>query len=333
MKKGILLLNLGTPNHCDLKSVHQYLKEFLNDPRVIDLPDFIRSIIVNFFIIPFRLKKTTHAYQKIWLGAGSPLLIHSLALKQALESGLGKDYQVELGMRYGNPSIQMAFNKLKTCNDLMVLPLFPQYASSSTGSAVEQVFNLLKTNFNIPNIIIKKDFYAEPAFINAYAEVIRASLQNETVDAIIFSYHGLPKRQIVKSRCEILCAEEACPFISEANASCYRAQCYATSRLLADALHLLVDQYYVAFQSRLKGTKWIEPYTDVLLHELIRKGIKNIAIVCPSFVMDCLETLEEVNIRMREQWRKLGGQTFIAVPCLNTHPQWVEGLKAMVLEV
>jgi protoporphyrin/coproporphyrin ferrochelatase len=331
MKKGILLINLGTPDACDVTSVSNYLHEFLNDPRVIDLSAIVRWILVNLIIIPFRVKKTTRAYQKIWLGAGSPLLVHSLTLKQALEEELGEAYHVELGMRYGNPSIQSALDKLKSCNHVTVLPLFPQYSSAASGSAMEDVINIMGKNWNIPSLVLKKDFYAEPDFIAAYADIIRRSLADKKIDRLIFSYHGLPERHIQKSECQASCEKPgACPEISDLNAYCYRAQCYATSRLLADALNLAPDEYCVAFQSRLGHTPWVKPYTDLVLPKLIQKGIKHIAVVCPSFVADCLETLEEVDIRMRAQWLKLGGEGFTCVPCLNASPRWVAGLKNMI---
>ncbi len=332
MKKGILLINLGTPDNCDVKSVYRYLQEFLNDPRVIDLPRIARWIFINLMVLPWRARKTTRAYQKIWLGAGSPLLVYSLELKQALAMKLGGDYQVELGMRYGNPSIEAALVKLKVCTNLTVLPLFPQYSSAATGSAMEQVLNFLSIQKNIPEINIRKDFYADPGFIAAYAKIIKAEIQTKKLDLLLFSYHGLPERHIYKSHCLANCDHlTACPEISDANAYCYRAQCYTTSRLLADAIGLKPDQYRVSFQSRLGRTPWIKPYTDLVLPELAHQGIENIAVVCPSFVADCLETLEEVNLRLRQQWSELGGREFVFIPCLNADPVWVAALVNLLM--
>lgn len=331
MKKGILLINLGTPDECNPIAVRRYLKAFLNDPRVIDLPKIIRWIFVNLIIIPFRFKKTARAYQEIWLGAGSPLFIHSLQLKQSLAYQLGEGYQVELGMRYGNPSIEAALNQLKCCSNIMVLPLFPQYSSAATGSAIEKVLAYFQAQWNIPTIKIKKDFYDNPLFINAYANLIQTALKNKNIDKILFSYHGLPERHIHKSHCETACNhQQACPMMNDANAYCYRAQCYTTSHLLAEKLGFSSDQYETAFQSRLGRTPWIKPYSDLVLPELIEQGIKNIAVVCPSFTVDCLETLEEVNIRMRKQWIELGGEDFIYIPCLNDDPAWVSAVAEIV---
>ncbi|MEO8400533.1 MAG: ferrochelatase [Gammaproteobacteria bacterium] len=329
--KGVLLINLGTPDNCDPKSVYRYLKEFLNDPRVIDLPAIIRWPLINGLIIPRRYKNSANAYQQIWTKEGSPLLINSLQLKEKLSAELGTDYQVELGMRYGNPSIPSALLKMKSCDKILILPLFPQYSSAATGSAIEETLEWFSTQWNIPTLEIKSDFYNHPAFIQAYADVILQHTRDTKIDLFLFSYHGLPKRHVIKSGCHISCDHiNACPLVSESNRFCYRAQCYETSALLAKALDLSDKQYHVSFQSRLGRTPWIKPYTDALLPELIKQGIKNIAIACPSFVADCLETLEEINIRARKQWQTLGGEKFTFVPCLNTKFSWIKGLSQIV---
>lgn len=314
-KKGILLINLGTPDNCDPKSVRRYLKQFLNDPWVIDLPVLARWFLVNCLIIPHRYKKSAAAYQKIWLQsdspvkAGSPLLVHSQAMKEALALELGTEYQVELGMRYGNPSIQTAVEKLKNCDIVRVLPLFPQYANASTGSAIAE-FQKLAKHWGVKKVSVQEDFYEHPGFIAAYADVIR----KYKADMVLFSYHGLPERQLGKSP------------------RCYKTQCYATSHALAQHLGFSKKEYAVSFQSRLGRTPWIKPYTDFMLPELIQQGIKNLAIACPSFVADCLETLEEINIRAREQWKSLGGNELVFIPCLNAEPQWITALAEMARE-
>lgn len=330
-KTGLLLINLGTPDHADTKAVYRYLKQFLNDPRVIDLPGLLRWVLTNLLIVPFRTRKSTAAYAKIWTTAGSPLLVNSIKLKNALACQLGAQYQVELAMRYGQPNIPSAIARLKNCTQIIVLPLFPQYSSAATGSAIENLLTTVRKSWNIPTLQIHKDFYEHPGFIAAYADLIATHTAAKHVDQFIFSYHGLPERHIDKSHCAALCNKiDACPEITEHNAYCYRAQCYQTSTQLAQTLKLTPNQYTVAFQSRLGRTPWIKPYVDVLLPELRSKGIKNIAVVCPSFVADCLETLEEVDIRLRQQWLALGGETFIFVPCLNDHPMWVKALGEIV---
>ncbi len=326
---GILLINLGTPDHCDVKSVRRYLKEFLSDPRVIDIPSPLRWLLLNAVILPFRPKKTAEAYQKIWSATeGSPLLQHSKALTEALSIHLGDTYQVALGMRYGNPTIASALETLQHCKRLIIVPLFPQYASAATGSALEKTLSLLSQQWNIPDIHVVCDFYAEPGFIEAYANVIQRSILDKKIDLLLFSFHGLPERHLRKSGCAVECGEAACPAINLNNQYCYRAQCYATSRALAEKIGLAPDQYAVCFQSRLGRTPWIKPYTDELFPTLIQKNIRHIAVACPSFVADCLETLEEIAIRGKEQWHSLGGESFIAVPCLNAEPSFVDFLGA-----
>lgn len=326
-KKGVLLINLGTPDHCDPRSVRRYLKEFLHDERVIDLNPLARWALVNLLILPLRTKKSAAAYQKIWQPEGSPLLINSQQLTQALSLVLGEEYQVELGMRYGRPDIASALEKLQGVSSLTVIPLFPQYSSAATGSAIEKMLQTWSKQWNTPELRIKNHFYAHPGFIAAYADIINKQIQNASVDLLLFSYHGLPERHISKSDCrETHDRMQACPAINSNNLYCYRAQCYTTSDLIAKELGLSVSQYAVSFQSRLGRTPWIKPYTDLLLPDLIKQGVKKIAIVCPSFTADCLETLEEVNIRAREQWLALGGSEFTFIPCLNASPLWVQAL-------
>lgn len=330
-KKGVLFVNLGTPDDCNPRSVWRYLTQFLNDPRVIDLPGWIRWPLVNVLIIPLRYRQSSRAYQSIWTQAGSPLLVNTMALTEAVAQALPTGYQVEYGMRYGKPSIQCALEKLKPCDTVEVIPLFPQYSSSATGSAIAEVLSVLSQGWNIPNIKIQKDFYVAPGFIQAYVKVIQKALVDQHIDYLIFSFHGLPERHVVKSGCAAHCdKQQHCPAIDESNASCYRAQSYATARELAEKLEIPDSHYRVSFQSRLGRTPWIKPYTDLLLPELIELGAKNIAIVCPSFVADCLETLEEINIRARAAWTALGGQAFVCIPCLNSEPFWVKAIVEMI---
>lgn len=331
-KKAVLLINLGTPGNCDNQSVYTYLKEFLIDPRVIDLPSIFRWLLVNTIILPFRYKKTAKAYAKIWEKEGSPLLIHSKALTHALAAKLGDEYQVELGMRYGQPSISTALDKIKQTDKLIVIPLFPQFTSAATGSAIEKLMLHLHKQWNIPELIIKHDFYQDPGFINAYSLLIKSYLEQNKIEKLIFSYHGLPERHINKSQCRASCDRLSnCPHIHLDNRYCYRAQCHATTQLIAKQLALQSNQYCISFQSRLGRTPWIKPYTDLLLPDLIQQGVKHIAMVCPSFVSDCLETLEEVNIRTRAQWLALGGENFTFIPCLNDTSAWVDALANIII--
>ncbi len=333
-KTGILLINVGTPQRRGKKATRRYLKQFLSDPRIIDLPLAMRWPFVNVCLVPFRVSQSAKAYSKIWLPQGSPLLFYSEQLKKRLTAQLnlnmGSHYQVELGMRYGSPSIPMGLNKLKHCQNLIILPLFPQYSSATSGSAIEDVMHHLKKQWNIPAIKVINHFYNTPEFITAYAELIKENITSHQDWSLLLSYHSLPQRHINKSGCQIKCKDIACPVVTEQNTYCYRAQCYETSRLLARALNLNETQYKVSFQSRLGKIPWITPYTDLMLETLARDGIKHITVACPSFVVDCLETLEEIGIRAQKKWYAIGGQTLQLVPCLNDHPLWVRCLTELI---
>lgn len=323
MKKGLLLLNIGTPDSPNTSAVRRYLKAFLADKRVIDLPWVLRYILLYGVILPFRPRKSAHAYQAIWTSQGSPLLVYSEQLIEKLQKKLGDDYQVALGMRYGKPSIENALNTLKNCKNITILPLFPQYSSAATGSSIEEALRLIAKRELIPEVRVIRDFYQNPAFIQAQANLIKPYLPNH--DYLLFSYHGIPERHLNKIGCNPVC-RSACPPITDKNEACYRAQCYETSRLLAQSLALEVSTYSTSFQSRLGKTPWIQPFTDTVLNELAEKGIKNLLIACPAFVTDCLETLEEIGIRAKAQWQQAGGLTLTLVPCLNTSDDWVEAI-------
>lgn len=323
MTIGLLLINLGTPNSTAVADVRRYLREFLTDKRVIDIPAPLRYFLVYGLIVPFRAKKSAHAYNQIWTEQGSPLLFHSQNLVSQLQKTIGTEYKIVLGMRYGKPSITSAINELKECERIIILPLYPQYSSAATGSSMEEVMRVLASQEVIPSVNIIRDFYQHPAYISAQAGIIKSYLNAES--HLLFSYHGIPERQIQKSGCNNVCSE-ICPPISEINQGCYKAQCYQTSRLLAAELKLAPEQYSTAFQSRLGKTPWIKPYTDEVLDELAANGIKNLIISCPSFVADCLETLEEIGMRAQEQWLELGGEQFTMVPCLNDDSQWIKAI-------
>ena len=332
-RMGVLLINLGTPDSPSVPDVRRYLKQFLSDPRVIDLPRVARWLLLRLVILPFRPKQSAYAYQEIWTEAGSPLLIHSQSLTQKVSNALGDQVFVELGMRYGQPSIESAIEKLtsKGCEKLIVLPLFPQYASASTGSAIEETFRILSKYPVLPEVKVIKDFYDDQDFIHAQAIVINKSLENIDFDYLLMSYHGLPERQVAKAETIKNCnRRDPCPAIQVGNLSCYRAQCYQTSRQLAKSLALSDDEWGVGFQSRLGRVPWIQPYTDEVLTELAAKGVKKLAVCCPSFVADCLETIEEIGIRAKEQWLSLGGETCHLIPCLNDDSNWVEAITKVL---
>ena len=332
MKTGVLLVNLGTPEQPTLRAVRRYLRIFLADKRVVDVPLVLRYILLYLFILPFRPKSSLAAYQKIWMKEGSPLLVYSQRMQQRLATALGSAYQVSLAMRYETPSIEQALVDMQDCTRIIVMPLFPQYASATTGSIVEKCYALLQKRAYIPAIHVLPEFYADPGFVAAYAGRVRTALVDTVVDRVIYSFHGLPVRHIAQSGCQVRCAGATpCPAITTKNRSCYRAQCYASARAIAEDLGLSAADYHVAFQSRLGKTPWIEPYTDELLERLaLDSSVRDIAIVCPSFVADCLETLEEIGMALEERWRQLGGHSCILVPCLNDDPVWVEYLADRV---
>lgn len=324
MKKGLLLLNIGTPAKPAKKAVAAFLADFLTDKRVIDLPVFFRYLLVYGLILPLRTRQSTHAYQQIWQENGSPLLSISLQLVEEIKKNLDASWEVAFGMRYGNPSIESALNTLKTCRQLVVLPLFPQFASSSTGSALEKTLGLLAQKTIQPALCVITDFYQEPWFIHALAALVKPCLENG--DFLLFSYHGIPARHLLANGCQTSCSED-CPPVKARNDVCYRAQCQQTSASLAACLGLPFEKFATTFQSRLGKATWIKPYTEVFLTELAQKGIKKLVICCPSFTTDCLETLEEIGIRARDLWLRLGGEKFTLVPCLNTSETWVKNLS------
>lgn len=333
-KTGLLLINLGTPDAPDTTSVRRYLKEFLLDPYVITLPTIARYLLVYGLILPFRPKQSAHAYQQIWTSEGSPLLTNSQELKNALQTHLGDTFEVALGMRYGNPSIEKAINTLTNASvdKIIVLPLFPQYADATNLSALEKTKKILKQKKIASTAHFIEDFYTHPAYIDPFAKIIQSLMPADT-EFLLFSYHGLPERALPITQCphKSPCQDDIpCPINSDQYTSCYRAQCFTTSELMAKKLSLAKDKYATTFQSRLGRTKWIGPYTDEYLSSLREKGIKNLTVACPSFVSDCLETLEEIGIRLKEDWQKCGGDAFTLIPCLNADALWVEKLAQWV---
>ncbi len=332
---GVLLVNLGTPDSPRTGDVRRYLREFLSDPRVLDTHRLLRGALLYGTILPFRPRRAAAAYAQIWTEQGSPLLVHSRALAEGLQKTLGDGFRVELGMRYGAPSLDGALQRLAASGveRSVVVPLYPQYAGSSTGSSLERIYALAGRHWNVPALAVVPPFYDQRAFIAALAAVTRPALERFRPDHVLFSYHGLPERQVRRSdpsgrHC--LATDECCAAIATANQSCYRAQCFATTRALAASLELPAARYGSAFQSRLAGTPWIRPFTDQLLPELAGRGVRRLAVLCPSFVADCLETLEEIGIRARAQWAELGGEALELVPCLNAHSAWLAALAGLV---
>lgn len=335
---GLLLVNLGTPAAPEAGAVRRYLREFLSDPRVLDINPVGRWLLLNLFILPFRPAASAEAYRKVWTERGSPLLFYSQDLLELVRARL-PGVQVELGMRYQEPSLARALERLRAggCDRVAVFPLYPQYASSSTGSSVEELWRLAGTLWNTPALQVVPPFYDHPAFLDAFTRVARPVLDELSPDLVLMSFHGLPERQVQKSdeaglgrHC--LAAPGCCDAIVDANRMCYRAHCYATARGLAERLGLGPGRHEVAFQSRLGRTPWIRPYTDVRVRELAAAGKRRIAVICPAFVTDCLETLEEIGMRLRDDFRAHGGEELRLVPSLNATDAWADALVAIARE-
>jgi ferrochelatase len=332
---GYLLLNLGTPDAPTPSAVRRYLREFLSDPRVIDIHPVGRKLLLELVILPTRPRKSAAAYAKVWAPGGSPLLTLSRELEVKVREAMGPGSLVELGMRYGSPSIPEAIERLRQggATRLVVAPLYPQYSSSATGSSLEAVFAELARRHVVTPVAVLPAFYEDPGFISAFAAVGAPVLEQERPDHVLFSFHGLPERHVKASdHSGKHCLQSAgcCDAIGAANRDCYRAQCHATARALASRLGLAPGTWSLSFQSRLGRTPWIKPYTDVVLDELAKQGKRRLCVFCPAFVADCLETLEEIGLRAREQFVAAGGESLTLVPSLNASPAWVDALTALL---
>jgi ferrochelatase len=331
-KKGILLVNLGTPDSTKTSDVRKYLREFLSDPRVIDIGALPRWLLVNLIIAPFRAPKSAAEYRKLWTPRGSPLLYHSLDIQKKLQEKLGDSYVVELGMRYQNPPLADALQRLykQEVSQIVVVPLFPQYASATTGSVIEKVMEIARKWPLIPKMVFIDEFISQPPVVQAWKAIIAEHLSKEEFDYVLFTYHGLPQRQLKKA--DPVCGtKDCCEQYNQRNRLCYRAQCIETTRLLAKELNLQEGRFSSSFQSRLGRDPWVQPYTEVVVKDLAKKGVKKLLALSPSFVADCLETTVEIGETYKELFEENGGEHFELVECLNSHPLWVEALEKMVL--
>lgn len=339
MRWGLLLINLGTPDSPDTPDVRRYLDQFLMDPRVIDINPLGRAALVKLAILPFRPKESGEAYRQIWTERGSPLLFHTEDLAAGVRERLGDDVQVEIAMRYQSPSIESALDRFRAngVDQIVAFPLFPQYSSAATGSAVQELWERAGERWNTPSIVNVPAFYEHPAFIEAFAKVAEPILADMKPDRVLFSYHGLPERHVRKSdesegQTHCLATAGCCDAITPANRHCYRAQCYATTRAIVARLGLAEGEYEVAFQSRLGRDPWIKPYTDERLEALPGEGIKSVAVMCPAFVADCLETLEEIGMRAEEDFKAAGGEALRLVPSLNSSPAWIDAVVRIAMD-
>ena len=336
-KTGVLLLQLGTPDSPSTSDVRTYLSEFLNDPRVIDIPWLARKILVNGIIVPFRAPKSAKIYKELWEhGNGvSPLITHSVNVQNKLKD-LFKDENatIELAMRYQNPSMDSVLDRMHKANydQIIILPLFPQYASASSGSAIEKAMNLIRKWWVIPEIKIINQFWDNEGYIDSIIERTKA-FNISDYDHILFSYHGLPERQVDKVyEGTDLCSDQPCESeINEENKFCYKATSFATTRLIAAKLGLKEEQYTVCFQSRL-DKKWLTPFSDKIVEEQAKKGAKKLLVFSPAFVADCLETIIEIGSEYQEIFEEHGGEKVQLVPSSNDHPLFVKGLEEMIRE-
>lgn len=333
-KTGVLLVNLGTPDSPETADVRKYLMQFLLDERVIDIPTVQRNLLVRFIIAPFRAPKSAALYKKIWMQEGSPLLVYSKRMADKLSAELGEHYLVELAMRYQSPSIEKGLDELRRQNvkNIIVLPLFPQYASASNGSVQQEVMRIVQHWPVVPEFHFLSSFHNDPLFISAFAANGKKHDASQ-YDHILFSFHGLPERQIKKSVPQNNClTEKCCDSLHAKNQFCYRAQCFDTARLIAAQLNIPAGKYTVCFQSRLGKTPWIKPYTTDIIDELAAAGKKSILAFSPAFVADCLETIYEISVEYDTLFREKGGEKIQLVESLNEHPLWIECMRKMIME-
>ncbi len=333
-KTGVLIVNLGTPDSPAVPDVRKYLREFLMDGRVIDIPLIPRFLLVNGIIAPFRAPKSAKVYKQLWAETGSPLKYYGQVVERQLQQALGDDYVVKLAMRYQSPSIQAGLAEFQRLGltDLVVVPFFPQYASASTGSVYEKVMDIVKDWQVIPQIRFVNRFSDHPKFIEGFAQLGRKYMAQHDYDHFLFSYHGLPESQIrkgdvTKKVCQF---GECCGSLHAMNQHCYRAQCFETTRRLVKAMGIPEGKYTTSFQSRLGSDPWIKPYTDKVIPELTAKGYKSVLAFSPAFVADCLETTIEVGEEYKELFEKSGGQHWQLVESLNDSPIWIETLVDLV---
>lgn len=330
MKKGVLIVNLGSPNSTDVKDVKSYLDEFLMDERVIDIPYLLRALLVKGIILNTRPKKSAAAYKKIWWPEGSPLIVLSKRLQEKLQ--LLVDIPVELAMRYGKPSIEQGLSNLKNLGieDVLIVPLYPQFAMATTETILVLAEKIRKEKFSSMKVTALPAFYNKKEYIQNLADSIQESLNSFPSDYLLFSYHGVPERHIkksdvTKSHCQI--NGSCCVTPSKAHEFCYRHQCLETTRQVAEVLGLEEGKFSTSFQSRLGRDPWLQPYTDATIDGLAQQGIKNLAVVTPAFVSDCLETLEEIGMEAAHSFKENGGENFISIPCLNDREDWVQTLS------
>ncbi len=329
--KAVLLANLGSPDNPDTASVRRYLNQFLMDHHVIQLPWLLRRMIVSLFVLPTRPKASAQAYQSVWTDEGSPLVVLSDHLKNALQAKL--DMPVAMAMRYGKPSIEselLTLSQQPGIEEVVYIPLYPHFADSTVTTSIEEAERVIKKHQLNIILNVVEPFYDQPDYIDALVLSAKPYLEEE-YDHIVFSYHGLPESHITKrdpTGQHCLQRPDCCQQTNEAHKTCYRHQIMRTTQCFVDQAGIPSDKYSIAFQSRLGRAKWLGPNTEDRLRELAQSGVKNVLVICPAFVTDCLETLEEIAIRADEMFKEAGGSELNLIPCLNEHPAWVDTLAS-----
>ena len=333
--KGVLLVNLGSPDSPEPKDVKPYLEEFLMDERVIDVPKWLRTFLVKGIILNTRPKRSAKAYKKIWWEEGSPLIVLSERLQNKVQEL--SSVPIALAMRYGKPSIASGLAELheKGVDEVLLVPLYPQHAMATTETIVVLAEQLRAKHYPQMQFTHLPAFYKHPDYVRVLSNSIQEFLQQKEWEHILFSYHGVPERHIrksdvTKSHCAI--DGQCCQTPSKAHQYCYRHQCYETTRLVAEYLELKPGTYSTSFQSRLAGDKWLQPYTDKTVENFAKNGTQKMAIVTPAFVSDCLETLEEIGMEAAEEFEENGGEKLHVVPCINDRDDWVKVLSRWIDE-
>jgi ferrochelatase len=315
-RSAIVLVNLGTPDAPTAGAVRPYLKQFLSDPRVVEIPKAVWWFILNGVILPFRSKQSAHKYAAIWTKEGSPLLTHTLKQAMLLRGALGErghDVEVVAAMRYGNPSLRSVLEKLKAdgCQRVLVLPAYPQFSGTTTASIYDAVFDHYKTVRNIPELRLVRNYHDDPGYFEALRQSVQKHWESHgRPDKLVMSFHGVPKRTLLLG-------------------DPYHCECHKTARLLATALGLTQDQYLVTFQSRFGKAEWLQPYTAPTMQKLAKEGVKRVDVICPGFTSDCLETLEEIDMEVRTDFITAGGSAYHYIPCLNEAPAWVAAMATL----
>lgn len=330
MTKAVLLLNLGTPAEPTAKGLRAYYRHFFADPFVFDFNPIGRWLLRNLIILPFRAPRIAKDYAEIWMDEGSPLKVYADRMQASVQSRFGdNDVVVRNGMTYSKPFIKDSMAEFEELGveEVLVLPMFPQYSTATTASVFHSVNEAAKRWNNAPALTFVNDMFQEPAFISAWKTLIEANLDKDSVDHVIFSYHGVPEKTIKKADAAGVCSfGECCNSVTEQNRLCYRMQCYQTTVGITDSMGWSADFWSMAFQSRFGPLPWVQPYLDEHIVQLVERGCKRIAVVTPSFISDCLETLFEIGIEYREEFESAGGDQFQLIPNLNDHPAWFDAV-------